>query len=254
MPRKDCPALGVAPTKSLDDALNEIAALAKIPEDCRANFRNLVRSAIDDAAPHIKKLKPFSDDSVASKFRAVPRNARALLADLKTMEKGSRAGNALGLAGLFLRAAALDRGLTIKHFIDQLELLVEAAKAAASDIARSKSSAAGRKEGTPGNLGFDFFVQQLLVDARAVGVKFTIFKSNPSRTPRRTASSGSSKADGGWNGSLLKTIELLRAHIPDDFVPKTGLGKRLDRIARRHRILLDKMDADREHPRNPLSR
>jgi hypothetical protein len=247
MPRKDCPALGAAPTKSLDDALSEIAALAKIPEDRRSDFCKLVRSAIDGVI-HVKKLK--GDDSTISKSRAVMRNARTLLADLKTMEKGSREGHG---AGLFLRAAAMDRRVKIKNFIDPLELLAEVAEAAASDIARSNRSAAGRPPGTPGNLGFDFFVQQLLTDARAVGVKFTIFKSNPSRTPRRTTSSGS-KADGGWNGSLLKTIELLRAHLPDDFVPKAGLGKRLDRIARRHRILLDKMDADREHPRNPLSR
>src|SRR5262249_17586090 len=88
---------------------------------------------------------------------------------------------ALGLAGLSFRAAASDRGLTIAYFIGQLELLIGVAEAATSDIARSakrsvsakrsasaKHSAAGRPSGTPENLGFDFFVQQLLVDARAV--------------------------------------------------------------------------------------
>jgi hypothetical protein len=216
----------VAPTKSLDDALDEIVAIAKIPEDCRSGFRNLVRAAIDGAVPHVKKLKPFSDESITSKSRAVTRKVGALLTDLKTMEKGSHAGNALGSAGLSLRAAAMDRGLKIKHFIDQLELLAEVAEAATSDIARSKRSAVGRPGGTPGNLGFDFFVRQLLVDARAMRVKLTIFKS---------------KADGGFGGSLLKTVELLRAHLPSGFVPKAGLGRRLYRIVH-------------DHPRNSLSR
>jgi hypothetical protein len=100
------------------------------------------------------------------------------------------------------------------------------AEAATSDITRSaerakkyraeaKRSAAGRKRGTPGNIGFDLFVQQLRTDARTVNVNLTIFKSR----------------DGGWSGSLLKTIELLRAHLPNDFVPKAGrLGRRLNRI------------------------
>ena len=123
------------------------------------------------------------------------------------------------------------------------------AEAATSDIARSakrsvsakrsasaKHSAAGRPSGTPENLGFDFFVQQLLVDARAVGVKLTIYRSK-------------SKMGSDWGGSLLKTIELLRAHLPDKFVPKANLGKVLDRIARSHAILLAKMD----HPRNSVS-
>jgi hypothetical protein len=204
----------VKPTKSLDDALDEIVELAKIPGNCRSDFCSLVRSAIDGAVPRVKKLKPFSDDSIASKSRAVIKT-HALVADLKTMKKGSNAGNALGIAGLSFRAAAMDRGLRIKHFIDQLELLTQVAEAAASDIARSKRSAVGRPGGTPGNLGFDFFVQQLLMDARAMHVKLTIFKS---------------KADSGFSGSLLKTIELLRAYLPGDFVPKAGLGRRLYRI------------------------
>lgn len=170
-----------APTKSLDDALDEIVALAKIPEGRKPYFRDLVRSAIDSAARGVKKLKPFSDESIASKSRAVTRNARTLLADLKTMEKGRFADNALGIVGLSFRVAAMERGLAIKHFIDPLELLVEVAEAATSDIARSaertkeyrtgaKHSAAGRPAGTPGNLGFDFFVRQLLMDARGLGV------------------------------------------------------------------------------------
>lgn len=141
------------------------------------------------------------------------------------MGKGSNAGNALGIAGLSLRAAAMDQGLKIKHFIDQLELLAKVAKVATSDItrsaerakeyrARAKRSAAGRPPGTPGNLGFDFFVQQLLKDARAVHINLTIFK----------------RRDGDFSGSLLKTVELLRAHLPRDFVPKAGLGRRLHRI------------------------
>jgi hypothetical protein len=107
----------VAPTKSLDDALDEIAALAKIPQDRKPYFRTLVRGTVNDAVPRVKKLKPFSDDSIASKVRAVIRNARALLADLKTMEMSSQPGNAAGIASLFLRAAAMDRKLTINHFI-----------------------------------------------------------------------------------------------------------------------------------------
>jgi len=100
-------------TRSLDDALDEVVELAKIPEDRRPHFRDLVRDTVKYAVPCIKKLKPFSDDSIASKSRTVMRKAQALLPDLKTMEKGSRAGNALGLTGLSFRAAASDRGLTI---------------------------------------------------------------------------------------------------------------------------------------------
>src|SRR5262249_28755709 len=133
------------------DALDEIVALAKIPKDCRSYFRDLVRGTVSDAAPRIKKLKPFSDDSIASKSKAVMHKAHTLLADLKTMEKGSHAGNALGIAGLSLRAAAMGRRLTIKHFIDQLELLVEVAEAAASispfvrKVARSDARPAPRE-------------------------------------------------------------------------------------------------------------
>jgi hypothetical protein len=228
--------LGVTPAKSLDDALDEIADLAKIPETCRSNFRNLVRSAVDDlCTPNVKKLKPFSDDSIASQLRAVIRNAHALLTQLKTMENGSlAANNTLGVAGLSVRAAAKDRGLAIKHFINQLELLVEATEAAASDVRarqdRITRAHTGRPRGTAGNLGFDIFVRQLLMDAQKMGGNLTIFKS-PS-------------ADGGWNGSLLKSIELLRHHLLDEFVPKASLGQQLYRIAHSH-----KEDAQ---PRNSL--
>jgi hypothetical protein len=193
-----------------------------------------VRSAIDDlCVPNVKKLKPFSDASIASQLRAVILNARALLTQLKAMENGSH--NALGLAGLSVRAAAKDRGPAIKHFINQLELLVEATEAAASDVrarqGRIIRAHAGRPRGTAGNLGFDIFVRQLLMDAQRMGGNLTIFKS-PS-------------ADGGWNGSLLKSIESLRHHLLDGFVPKAGLGQRLCRIAHSHK--------ERAQPRNSLS-
>jgi hypothetical protein len=208
----------VAPTKSLDDTLDEIAALPKkISEDSRTYFRNIVDNAIGDAVPGIKARKPFSDKKIASELRAVKREADALLVRLRKMD--SCASNLPGIAGRFLRAAAREQKLASKHFVDQLELLTKVAEGAASDIARrSKSSAAGRPPGTPGNLGFDFFVRQLLVDAQGVGVKLTIFK----------------RRDGGFGGSLLNTIELLRAHLPDNFVPKASLGRRLDHIVHGH--------------------
>jgi len=59
----------------------------------------------------------------------------------------------------------------------------------------------------------------LVMDAhRGLGVKLTIYKNR----------------DGTWGGSLLKTIRLLRAHLPDGFVPKTGLARRLDHIVHGH--------------------
>jgi hypothetical protein len=195
-----------APTKSLDNALGEIAALAKIPQDLRPHFRNRVRDTVNAAVPGIKKMR-LSDESITSQLKAVTRQARGLMASLRKIDVPEA-------AGLRLRAATMLRGVTVKHFIGELELLIEAAEAAASDIARFKRSA-GRPGGTPGNQGFDLFVQQLLMNARAAGGKLTIFKS-PS-------------ANSGWGGSLLKTIKLLRAHLPDDFVPK-GLERRLYRI------------------------
>jgi hypothetical protein len=191
----------------LDDALGEIATLVKIPEDRGPYFRSLVRGTVNDAVPRIKRLR-FSDESIASQLKTVTRKTHELLAHLRKNE----------IAGLRLRAAAMDRGLTIKHFTYQLELLAEVAEIAAADIDHSKPSVrAGRPRGTPGNLGFDLFVQQLIMDARVVHVRLTIFKS-PS-------------ANSGWGGSLLKTVELLRAHLPDDFVPKARLlGRRLYRI------------------------
>src|SRR6516165_7936083 len=99
----------VGPTKSLDDALDEIVKLAKVRENCKSQFRELVRSTIDDwDRPIVEKLKLFSDKSIASELEAVIHTAHTLLADLKTMEKGSHAGNALGTAGLRLRAVAID--------------------------------------------------------------------------------------------------------------------------------------------------
>src|SRR5262252_230472 len=85
-------AIVVAPTKSLDDALDEIVELAEVPEDGKSYFRQLVRSTISDwDRPIVEKLKLFSDKSIASEFAAVIDTAHTLLADLKTMEKGRRA-------------------------------------------------------------------------------------------------------------------------------------------------------------------
>jgi hypothetical protein len=196
-----------APTKSLDDALDAVAALAKIPEDSKTYFRDLLRDTVDAAIPGIKKMR-LSDESITHQLKAVTYKARSLLASLRKIEVSEA-------AGLSLRAAAMDRGLTLKHFADQLELLAEVAEAAGHmGIARSKRSTAGRPPGTPGNLGFDLFVQQLLMDARAAGGNLTIFKS----------------VDGDYRGSLLKTIELLRAHLPRSFVQGGDLGRRLHRI------------------------
>ena len=111
----------VAPTKSLDDVLDEIVTLAKIPKDFRPNFRSRVRDTISIAVPGIKKLR-LSDQSIASPLKAITSKASALLASLRKIDVPE-------VAGLRLRAALIDqrRGVTIKHFIGELELLIKAA-------------------------------------------------------------------------------------------------------------------------------
>src|SRR5262245_9389367 len=112
----------VAPTKSLDDALDEITALAKIPQDLRPHFRDRVRDTVNAAVPGIKKMR-LNDESITPQLKAVTYKARGLLASLRKIDVPEA-------AGLRLRAATMRqrRGVTIKHFIGELELLIEAAE------------------------------------------------------------------------------------------------------------------------------
>jgi hypothetical protein len=239
------------PANSLDDALNEIATLAKISNDAgRTLFSESVRLLVEDICrmPVVEKLQLFSAREVASLLRAVERKAQALCDDLKKMSRatGARAG-----ASKFFHAALIEeqrgeavslcssqrsrqgrRDLWFQNIIDDLDLVTKAAAAAASDICdlhnrtmriraeRSrKHSAAGRPTGTRGNVGFDIFVIQLLTDARRMGGSLTIYKWE------------SPNADEGWGGSLLKAVRLLQPHLPARYFPKTNLGRTLNRIA-----------------------
>jgi hypothetical protein len=64
------------------------------------------------------------------------------------------------------------------------------------------------------------FVYRLLLAARHTGGKLTIYKSPHSPS--------------GWDGSLLRAVNVLRPELPKGFLP-TSLGNPLDRVAKQFR-------------------
>src|SRR5262249_28728914 len=75
----------------------------------------------------------------------------------------------------------------------------------------------GRPHGTPSHAAFDLFVYRLLLAARHSGGKLTIYKSPHSSS--------------GWDGSLLRAVNVLRPELPKGFLPRR-LGNPLDRVAK----------------------
>jgi hypothetical protein len=201
-------------SNSLDDAtLAEIAKHADIHADARDYFFDAVRELISAGVVlNVKNLQQFSSDEVAAPLDAIRRAALSLGDQLN--RANAHDGQPAAVAGGFLRAALRDHGLAIKDVIAVLKTLPPAAEHAARE-ARAIRREVGPPRGTKNNVGFDIFAHQLRQDVTACGGKLTINKG---------------AYPGGWGGTGLLVMNLLRPHLPPGFVPTQSLGKVLYRI------------------------
>lgn len=121
------------------------------------------------------------------------------------------------IAGNYLRAALNEQHRTrIRSYVSHLDILAGAAEAAVPQVLAD----VGRPHGTPGYAAFDLFVYRLLLAAQHSGGKLTIYKS--------------AHRPNGWDGSLLRLVNVLRPELPKGFLPRS-LGNPLDRVAKQFR-------------------
>jgi hypothetical protein len=178
----------------------------------------------------VKQLQPYTAVQIVAELKRVMDNTLVLRDALLRMQPGHRDINRHTIAGRFLYAAMLsmeqnkanklvgaDR-LQFANYIAHLAMLAGIAKVAARDAGKALRRPANRPKGTPGKVGFEYFVRLLLIAAHTCGGKLTAYRSAYSAT--------------GREGSLLQAVDLLGPYLPSDgFFPATNVGSSLERIA-----------------------
>ena len=188
-----------------DEILDEIAGLARIDDQCRVKFRRalVIRIAQANKSANAKSQPSIKlSAGVARINKAFDRIERLL----KTAEPE--------IIDYIDAILSSHRKKEAKIISDIQELRV-AISSTAQDARQTK------KSGRPGGLRtpFDVLVFFLVRNARSNGGELTIYKN--------------AHAVGGWDGRLLKSVNLLRPLLNNALLPKGSLGQTLHRIAAR---------------------
>jgi hypothetical protein len=194
------------------DPRAKIAKLAKVPDAHRQYFFDLVSAALQEArrAPTARHQRP-STGKIREPLKGVESNARALKNKLLALDQRATTSQSFLVASKYLGAALNDKGMKIRNYLDYLGILEEAAQTAAEGARMPK--------GRPGDIQnpFDAFIFELLDAVHAGGGNLTIYKSSHAGT--------------GWDGTLLKAVDLLKPLLPERFVPSAAIGSSLHRIS-----------------------
>jgi hypothetical protein len=201
--------------------LDQLASLAQIPDSARKWFSSEIKEVIRFAhkVGGVRKLRLHPRDKIVSilnQSAQCTRQLRELLSDIDGVPITPKV-----IAGKYLRAALLDKGVRVEDALAFLNTFA-AAGDPADQAVKSEHVGQGRPVGTSYNEGFDLFVEQLFLAVKSSSGKLTHYKS--------------AHADKGWAGTLLQSLELLRPWLPDQFPLMNAIsGKSLDRIAQRYR-------------------
>jgi hypothetical protein len=213
-----------------NEAMCEVARIARVPKSNQTAFVRLLGSAIKRA--HIESSRPRTKNVSAGElsrefFDPIVRASKKLRVELERLrlEHGA-AEEASYFFSEALQNGVPDAGLVvnpIEHFIDSLNLdsVIEAAERA-SARAKSWLPKSGRKKGT-GRPAFDMFVMALLVVSEQTAGQLTIYRT--------------SHGNVRWAGSLVKALQQLQSLLPQsNFFPTGKLGHSLHSVYQRWRL------------------
>lgn len=188
---------------AVDDVIGRLAELAKVPSE----HRDLFHCKIDGIIRELSRFSTTKGKRTFSKkqqLEQISKAAKRLRQRLELVEFSVKEIIDCGL---------VETGKTsYQHCIENLEVL---------DRAIEWGKKVGRQpKGRPAGIrtSFDLLVWQLLSAARTYGGDLKIYKDTHS--------------EGGWSGSLLEGVCLLKSILPRAFVPAGNLGNVLDRIAK----------------------
>ncbi|MEY9525608.1 hypothetical protein ABIF70_006749 [Bradyrhizobium japonicum] len=192
-------------SQTKDEILEEIAALARIDDRCHAKFRRALSIRIVQA----------NESATAKGLRSIKLSAGVLRID-KAFGRIERLLVTTEPEIIdYIDAILSSRRQKEARVISDVQELKAAISATAQDTKQTI------RKGRPGGLRtpFDVFVFFLIKNARSNGGELTIYKN--------------SHAAGGWDGRLLKSVNLLRPLLNEALLPKGSLGQTLHRIAER---------------------
>jgi hypothetical protein len=214
--------------------LEAIADLAKIPTIeplpwhattaarfyYRCRFCNDVAELVAEYVknPNIGAAAVIPVSEIAAELEGFEADARKLHDRLDGM-KSRGTESARSLAGLFLKSE-MPKNAKFTEYLLILDGLASWAKAAMRQLPPPREAC--RPRGTSGNRGLDSFVDRLLQYTGINYGKLTIYKSD--------------SVDGGWSGSLLKALKMLKPHLSKEGpLPNKLSGKVLKRIHDQYR-------------------
>ena len=219
-----------------NEAMCEVARIARVPEANQTAFVRLLGSAIKRA--HAESSRPRGKNISASAltrdfFDPIIRASKKLRVELERLqgEHGAVEEAARSMAASHFFSEALlnvrsDAGLVVDpigHLIDSLnlDLVIEAAERA-SARAKSWLTKSGRKKGT-GRPAFDMFVMALLAASEQTAGRLTIYRTV--------------YGNERWAGSLPKALQRLQSLLPQsNFSPPGKLGHSLHSVYQRWRL------------------
>jgi hypothetical protein len=192
-------------SQTKDEILEEIAVLARIADRCRAKFRRALS----------KRIVQANESATAKGQRSIKLSAGVL-----RIEKAFGRIERLLVTTEpeiidYIDAILSSRREKEARIISDVKELNAAISTTAQDVKQTV------EKGRPGGLRtpFDVFVYFLIMNARSNGGELTIYKN--------------AHAAGGWDGRLLKSVNLLRPLLNNALLPKASLGQTIHRIAER---------------------
>jgi hypothetical protein len=218
----------------LDHAITAVTELARVPENARDRFRQLLLDVIGEANTRHAAMRiaesPHPDiDSFVNPVITAARDLNAALVRLQDeiSNSGKRSAAALKAAHFF-RALLIARLAEEAGFVDEdadwpaIAKLERSHTAWLAEYRRSVSKLipAATLRGRP-KTEFHWFVRRLFQIERMTGARWTHSKVTDLAK---------------WYGPLQKALEILRPFLPSDgFFPRGNLGRSLEHLCKRMR-------------------
>jgi hypothetical protein len=197
-----------------DDESQQIVKLAKVKD--ASYFVQKIRSIILDAHLSHQSFSELSIPQVRKMLKRVVAQANKLKNILSKLDVGRGSKGSENVAGwlierdLAFQQFELGRMILLPQFIELLHGLNSAAQRAAEEPIHVQ-------KGAGGNPAFDAFIESLVMSARMLGGKWTIYRSR----------------DDTWTGTLLEALQILKKYLPQNFFPKGKLGRSVEHIRKK---------------------
>jgi len=195
-----------------DDEIRHIMKLAKVDHGLHGTINGIILDAhLADAS-----FRTLSVPQVKGALNNVANQANQLGELLSTLDIGRGSKGSLDHAGklieieLFVLQQTKARRILLPKYIDLLEGLSSAAQRAAQKPMHPP-------KGAGGNPAFDYFIEDLLMVARARGGSWTNYRLT----------------DQTWRGTLLEALGILKKYLPQQFFPSGELGRSVEHIRKK---------------------